>query len=163
MIHLRVDTVKLPNGEEATREVVEHPGAVALIAVNQKDEMVFVKQFRQPVGEELIEIPAGKLQEGEDPMECALRELEEETGYTAGRIELISVYYTTPGFSDEKMYLYLATKLYDGEMKPDDDEFLEVVCIPPEKAREMVLRGELRDAKTMIGVLALCDRLGIKG
>ncbi|MDH7479581.1 MAG: NUDIX hydrolase, partial [Syntrophomonadaceae bacterium] len=135
MVSLRVDRVKLPSGQTATREVVEHPGAVALIAVNQQGEMVLVKQYRQPVGKVLLEIPAGKLQPGEDPVECARRELLEETGYAAGGLELLTAYYTTPGFSDEKMYLFLATELAEGKAALDEDEFLEVVHLPPAQAR----------------------------
>lgn len=160
MINLRVDHVRLPNGETASREVVEHPGAVALIAVNPEGEMVLVRQFRQPTQEAMIEIPAGKLQKGEDPLECAHRELEEETGYTAGRMQLLTQYYTTPGFCDEKMFLYYASDLKAGGISPDEDEFLEVVHLPLETARRMVYQGEIKDAKTIIGVLMLCDWLG---
>lgn len=160
VVSLRVDQVRLPSGRTATREVVEHPGAVALIAVNQRGEMILVRQYRQPVGRALLEIPAGKLQPGEDPMECARRELFEETGYTAGSLQLLTAYYTTPGFSDEKMYMFLATELVEGKPDLDEDEFLEVVHLPPAQARLLVYQGQVVDAKTIIGILMLCERLG---
>jgi len=160
MINLRVDSVVLPDGRDANREVVEHPGAVAIVPLTAEGEIVFVRQYRQPIGIVTLEIPAGKLGKGEDPFQCAVRELEEETGLVAEKVELLADYFTTPGFSDERMYLYVATGLSKTQARPDEDEFLEVVHIPLEKAGRMAFGREIRDAKTLIGVMAAVIRRG---
>lgn len=154
IINLRQDTALLPNGNTATREVVEHPGGVCVAALTDNDELLFVKQWRYPYMEETLEIPAGKRdRQDEDPLECGKRELQEETGATAK--EYIDLYplYPTPGYINEVIYCYLATGLTFGEQNPDEDEFLDVLRIPLEKAVEMVLSGEIKDAKTQIAVL----------
>lgn len=158
IINLRFDTVELPDGKEATRECIEHPGAVAVIARDDKNRICMVRQYRYPVSQELLEIPAGKLSPGEDPLECARRELLEEAGITAGSWEKLYCYYTTPGFSDEIMHLYLATDLTRGESQPDEDEFLEVDMIPYQEACLKMSRGEIKDGKTLIGLLHLAKR-----
>lgn len=158
MINLRIDRVMLPDGQEATREIVEHPGAVAVVPLTAEGELVLVQQYRQPIGMLTLEIPAGKLDPGEEPQRCAARELQEETGLIAGNIELIYDYFTTPGFSDERMYLFLATDLRAARSCPDADEFLEVVRLPLARAGEMAAAGEIRDAKTLIGILAALTR-----
>ncbi|GAW91676.1 NUDIX hydrolase [Calderihabitans maritimus] len=155
VVKLRVDRVILPNGKEATREVVEHPGAVAVVALTDKDEIVMVRQFRKPVEETTLEIPAGKLEGGEDPHSCARRELEEETGLKPNRIKLLMEFYTTPGFSDEKMYLFLAEDLEEVPPHRDDDELVEVEKLPLGKAVNWVMQGKINDAKTIIGILAV--------
>lgn len=158
MIGLRVDTVALPNGATATREVVEHPGAVAVIALTGRGDLLMVRQYRHPAGEILLEIPAGKRDHGEDPLTCARRELEEETGYSARRWKPLFSYFTTPGFSDELIHIIMATDLERGDAHPDEEEFIEAATVPVPEALRMVYRGEIRDAKTIIGVLAL-DRM----
>jgi ADP-ribose pyrophosphatase len=158
VIKVRLDTVKLPDDKEATRECIEHPGAVAIIARDDKNRICMVRQYRYPVSQELLEIPAGKLSPGEDPLECAKRELLEEAGITAGSWEKLYCYYTTPGFSDEIMHLYLATELTRGESQPDEDEFLEVDMIPYPEACLKMNRGEIKDGKTLIGLLHLAQR-----
>lgn len=154
IVNLRVDQVELPNGNRTAREVVEHAGAVAVVPVTDKNEIIMVRQYRYPAGRVLLEVPAGKLEKGEDPALCAERELREETGFEAGEMSLIFSFYTTPGFTDEKLYLYLARGLVQLGSQPDEDEFINIDCIPLEKALEMVDSGEVEDAKSIIGVLA---------
>lgn len=158
MLTMKVDTVKLPNGKQAAREVVVHPGAVAVTAVNDKDEILLIKQFRYPVGRVLWEIPAGKLEKGEDPLICAKRELAEETGYGADGWQHLSTFFTTPGFTDEIMYVYLATGLYEDKKAADDDEFIELHYVPFSQALKMIFAGEIKDAKTIAGIL-LADKV----
>ena len=129
IVKVRVDTVELPNGKESTRECIEHPGAVAVIAQDNQNRICLVRQYRYPVSQQLLEIPAGKLSPGEDPLECARRELLEETGIVAKSWEKLYCYYSTPGFTDEIMHLYLATDLTRGASQPDEDEFLEARMI----------------------------------
>lgn len=155
VINLRLDTVILPNGDEATRECVEHPGAVGIIAVDSQDRICMVRQFRYPVSEELWEIPAGKLNPGEDPLECAQRELLEEAGVVAERWEKLYLYYTTPGFSNELMHLFLAKDLTFGQNNPDEDELLEVSMVSLKEAWARLRTGEIKDGKTIIGLLSL--------
>ena len=153
IIRLRVDEALLPNGRTATREVVEHNGGVCVCALTDEGELLFVRQFRYPYGEVLTELPAGKLEKGEDPLEAGKRELEEETGARAEQYESLGVLYPSPGYCGEVIHLYLATSLRFGQMNPDEDEFLDVVRIPLEQAVQMVMAGELPDAKTQTAVL----------
>lgn len=153
IISLQVDTVRLPNGNTATREVVKHPGAVAVLALNDR-KMLVVDQFRQPLGRCEVEIPAGKLEPGEDPMEAAKRELQEETGYTCGTIRKLHSFYTSPGFADEVIHLYLAEDLTRGDMNPDEDEFLEMSEITLEEAYKLIQEERISDAKTILAVYA---------
>ena len=154
IINLRQDTALLPNGNTATREVVEHPGGVCVAALTDNDELLFVRQWRYPYGEETLEIPAGKRdRQDEDPLECGKRELQEETGAVAQNYIDLQPLYPTPGYINEVIYCYLATGLSFGEQNPDEDEFLDVLRIPLQQAVEMVLSGEIKDAKTQIAVL----------
>jgi len=153
----KVDRVKLPDGRLAEREVVLHPGAVAIVAMDDAGRLLLVRQYRYPVGRELLEIPAGKLEPGEEPASAARRELEEETGYAAGNLESLGVFYTSPGFSNEKMYLYLATDLRPAAGKRDEDEFLALVRMSLSEARQKVRTGEILDAKTIVGILRAVD------
>lgn len=153
IVDLKVDRVLLPNGKEAKREVVVHKGAVAIAAVTPDQEIILIRQFRYPAGEILWEIPAGKLEIGEDPEDCAKRELAEETGYGARVWKKLSTFYTSPGFSDEIMHLYLATDLYPKKLNADDDEFIEIYKIPYARAAEMIIGQEIRDCKTISGIL----------
>ena len=154
IINLRIDTVQLPNGKEATREVVEHHGAVAVVAINENDEIVLIRQYRAAIDEVIIEIPAGKLELGEDPLICAKRELEEETGYQAGQWKKVFTFYTSPGFSDEKMYLYLAKDIKILEQSLDEDEFVELFYMPISQAFNDCRNGQIKDAKTILGIQA---------
>lgn len=158
VVELRVDTVKLPDGREAAREVVDHKGAVAVVALTDEDEIILIKQYRYPVEAVLWEIPAGKLENGEAPEICAKRELAEETGLGAKEWQFLNTFYTTPGFSNEMMHLYLARGLYQEAANPDEDEFIEVHPVKIDQAQQMVLNGEINDAKTIIGVLQSKNR-----
>ena len=153
IINLRVDQARLPNGRTASREVVEHPGGVCIAALTEQNELLFVRQFRYPYGEVLLELPAGKLDVGEDPLEAGKRELKEETGAAARDYTDLGKLYPSPGYCGEVIHMYMATGLSYGEMNPDEDEFLEVEKIPLKKAAQMVLDNEIRDAKTQAAVL----------
>lgn len=153
IVTLRVDDAELPNGKLAKREVVEHPGGVTIAALTDDGEMLFVRQFRYPYMQTLLEIPAGKLERGEDPLEAGKREPREETGAVAERYISLGYEYPSPGYCDEVLHLYLATGLTFGEAQPDDDEFLCVERIPLEKAVDMVLAGEIPDGKTQTIIL----------
>ena len=158
IVNLRVDTVVLPSGRTSTREIVEHRGAVAMLAVDDQRRVLLVRQFRKPIERELLEIPAGTLDPGEDPLAAAHRELLEETGYTARRMERIAGFYSAPGFCTEYLHVYLATELTGGVAQPEEDEVLSVVPVPLEAAWAMVDRGEICDAKSLIGLLTLRAR-----
>ncbi len=152
--------VKLPDGREAFREVVKHPGAAAIVPVDQLGCVTLVRQHRVAIDRMTWEIPAGKLNfVGEDPFHCAVRELEEETGLRAGRWELLTRADTTPGFCTERIALYLATELSQHEAHADEDEFLLIKRIPLKEAVDQVMAGELRDAKTALGILMAFHRL----
>ena len=155
IINLRLDSVSLENGNTAMREVVEHPGAVGIVALKENGDIVMVKQYRKAVEQVLLELPAGKLEQGEDPADCAARELTEETGYTAGDLRYLVSFYTSPGFSNEVMHMFLATDLKEGKNDPDDDEMVETVEISRDRAIDMILKGEIKDGKTIAGILLL--------
>jgi ADP-ribose pyrophosphatase len=153
VVRLFLDRVMLPNGREAEREVVRHWGAVGIVPLDEEGGLVLVEQYRHATGESLLEIPAGKLLPGEDPMECAVRELKEEVGISASSWTRLCSFYTSPGFSDEMLHLFLAEGLTSGEAEPDEDEFLEIRRIGVEEAYGMVLEGGIKDSKTVAGVL----------
>lgn len=153
IISLQVDTVKLPDGSEATREIVRHPGAVAVLAIHE-GKMVVVEQYRKPLNKSEIEIPAGKLDPGESPENAAIRELKEETGYTTDSLIPLGSYYTSPGFADEIIYVYAAENLQQGEMQLDEDEFLQVTELTLEEAYEAMRQGRIHDAKTIHALYA---------
>lgn len=156
IIKLRRDTALLPNGEEATREVVEHNGGVCVAALTERDEVLFVRQFRYPYGEVVTEIPAGKRDSAaEDPLECGRRELKEETGAVAESFIPLGRLYPTPGYCGEIIWMYAAVGLKYGEQSLDEDEFLNVVKIPLDKAVEKIMSGEITDAKTQAAILKL--------
>jgi ADP-ribose pyrophosphatase len=153
IISLQVDTVRLPNGETATREIVRHPGAVAVVAL-LGDRMLVVEQFRKPLEKVQVEIPAGKLDEGEEPEAAALRELEEETGYRARSIIHLQSFSTSPGFAEEIVHLYFTDDLEKGEVHLDEEEFLTCEAITLEQAQQYILEGRICDAKTLLAVYA---------
>lgn len=153
IVKLFVDEVELPNGQIATREIVRHPGAVCVVPLTDDGEVVMVRQFRYPFEEVLLEIPAGKLEIGEDPLEAVKRELEEESGAVAGKIEHIGEMYTTVAIFDEKIQMYIATNLTFKDAHPDSDEFITSEKIPLSTLIDMVMRGEIKDSKTQIALL----------
>lgn len=157
-VSLRVDAVRLPDGSEAKREVVEHPGAVALVALSDHGEVLLVRQWRHAAGQALLEIPAGTLEPGEAPIDCAGRELIEETGFRAGQIEPLTTFFTTPGFTQEKMHVFVARDLEPAQAEADADEFIAVVPLPWDDALRACRDGRIADGKTIAGIL-LADRL----
>jgi ADP-ribose pyrophosphatase len=152
VIALNIDTVTLPNGVTVDLEMVRHPGATAVVPMKDDGTVVLIKQFRHAAGGFIYEIPAGKLHPGEEPTACAARELEEEIGYQAGRLELISSIFTAPGFTDEVIHIYKATNMAKGRQHLDRDEVLEIVEMPLKDAIAMIQTGTIRDAKTMVGL-----------
>ena len=153
VVKLFVDEVELPDGKKSVREVVRHPGAVCVVPVTDEGEVIMVRQFRYAFEKVLLEVPAGKLEKGEDPLSAALRELEEESGVVAERVEYIGELYTTVAIFDEKIHMYLATGLTFKNAHPDEGEFLEIEKIPMSTLVDMVMRGEIKDAKTQIAIL----------
>lgn len=153
VVKLFVDDVELPDGKKTIREIVRHPGAVCVIPVDSDGNVIMVKQFRYPFSEVLLEVPAGKLEPGENPLEAVKRELEEESGVVADSIEYIGTMYTTVAILDEKIHMYLATGLTYKNAHPDEGEFLEVVKIPLSQLVDMVMEGKIPDSKTQIAIL----------
>ncbi|RDY28747.1 NUDIX hydrolase [Romboutsia weinsteinii] len=153
VISLRVDTVEVLNQGYKKREIVEHGGAVGIVAITDNNKILLVKQFRKAIEKEIVEIPAGKLEIGENPKDCAIRELQEETGYTAQNIKLMHKFFTSAGFSNQKVFIYLATGLTKGENNLDDGENLDLYELDLNDAYDMVVRNDIEDAKTSIGIL----------
>ncbi len=161
VVNLRVDRVRLPDGRETEREVVEHRGAAVIVPLNDGDEVLMVRQFRYVIGEALLEIPAGTLEPGEAPLACAVRELAEEVGAQAAHWEPLAVLHPSPGVMTEVMHLYMATGLSEVFAPADGDESLTVERVPLREAVEKVRRGEIRDAKSVAGILLVARRRGI--
>lgn len=156
------DEVSLGDAGNALREVVRHKGAAAILAVDEQGEAYFVEQFRYPVDRALFEAPAGKIDEGEAPLECAKRELLEECGILAEKWTELGPMLSSPGFCDEVIHLYLAEGLSQSSPDPDEDEFLDIIKLPLSEALARLRKGEIPDAKTQILILRGCDILGIK-
>ena len=152
-IEVREDRVLYANGKEHTVELVGHPGAVCIVARPTSNDVLLIRQYRYATGKELLEIPAGTLNPGEDPRECAFRELEEETGYRAGKMIERTRFYTTPGFTTEFMYLYEASQLVKTQTNFDEDETIELDIVPNQEALQMIDDGRLQDAKSILGLL----------
>lgn len=152
IVSLRCDDARLPDGRLCKREVVEHSGGAAVLCV-MDGNVLLVRQYRYAYGEELWEIPAGKLETGEDPSLAAARELEEETGFCAD-VHLLTVLYPSPGYTNEKIYIYEADHVRQGHVKLDDGEFLTAQAVPLEEAYAMAEKGEIRDAKTLVALYA---------
>lgn len=154
IISVQVDEVVLPDGNTSTREIVRHPGAVGVIAVTEDKKIVMVEQYRKALERSLLEIPAGKLEPGEDPAVTAERELEEETGYRAGQMKYITSFYTSPGFADEIIHLYYAEHLekVENPLNGDDDEFVELFEVTLDEALQYIHDKRIYDAKTVFAV-----------
>ncbi|MBH0229666.1 NUDIX hydrolase [Halobacillus yeomjeoni] len=157
IVELNIDSVTLPDGNTSKRELIKHPGAVAVIALTPDGKLVCVEQYRKPLEKSLVEIPAGKLEEGEAPYTCALRELEEETGYTTKHLQKLTSFYTSPGFADEIVHLYFTDEVTPLEEKVDgdEDEFVELMELTLEEAEQMEKEQRIHDAKTAYALLFL--------
>lgn len=153
IIKLFNDDVSLPNGKSSKREYVEHPGGATILALDEDENIYMIRQFRYPYREVIWEVPAGKLEKGEDPMEAAKRELEEETGMIASKIEPFGLIYPSPGYTNEHLYIYIATNLKQSKQQLDENEFLSIVKMPFNKALDMVMSGEIVDSKTCYAIL----------
>ena len=151
--------VELPDGRRALRDVVRHPGAVAIVALTEEGRICLVRQYRTALGRVTVEIPAGKLSAGEDPLECANRELLEETGMVAEKMAFLTTIASSDGFCDELIHIYMATGLTFAKSSPDDDEFINVDLVEVSELVDAVLDGRIEDAKTVVGAL-LCDAIG---
>ena len=154
------ENVRLPNGRDVLLDIVHHPGASAVVPFTSEDEVLLIRQYRHAAGGVIYEVPAGKLDPGDTPEGCAARELEEEVGRRAGRLEKLASILTTPGFTDEVIHLYAAFELSEVEMRPEEHEVIELAPMPLAAALELVWSGELRDAKSALALLHAARRLG---
>jgi ADP-ribose pyrophosphatase len=160
LVRLYRATVRLPNGETSIREIVRHPGAVAMVPLTPQGEVILVQQFRLPSGQIMLEIPAGTLKPGEDPLPAAHRELQEEIGLRPGRLTPLGGEFTAPGYTSEFIHLFLAEDLEPAPLAVDDDEFLETVTLPLDEALQRVESGAIQDGKTITALLLVARRLG---
>ncbi len=152
-VRLRVDTVQMPGGRETTREIVEHSDCVAIVAVDANDNVLLVNQFRKPVEKELLEIPAGGIDPGEDPVTTVRREMREETGYLPQKVERLGGFYSSPGFCTEYLHLYLATDLTPSQLYAEDTESIKLVRVPISQIPSLIASGSICDAKSIAGLL----------
>ena len=156
-VKLRVDTVKMPDGRETTREIVEHSDCVAIIAIDADDNVLLVEQFRKPVEKTLLEIPAGGIDPGEDPVTTVCRELREETGYLPRKVERLGGFYSAPGYSSEYLYLYLVTDLAPNPLHAEDTENIRLVRVAIAQIPGLIASGSICDAKSIAGLLTFLD------
>ena len=160
IVKLDLLEVRLPDGKEAKREIIRHPGAVAMVALDAQKKVLLVRQFRAAAGKILVEIPAGTLNPGEQPLACAQRELQEETGFRAGKFQPLGGIYTAPGYTSEFIHLFYATELSESRLAHDDDEFIEVLHVTMSEALAMIDRGDIADGKSVAGLLRVARILG---
>ncbi len=153
IVNLRVDKVQLRNGSSGTREIVEHNNCVCIVPLDEKNNVLMVRQYRKPAEQVLLEIPAGSIENGEDPYKAALREMQEETGHTPGELKHLSSFWTTPGFCTEFMHAYVARDIRQGSFQPDEDEDIEIQRVPIDQVPDMIRKGEIRDAKSIASLL----------
>jgi ADP-ribose pyrophosphatase len=156
-VNLRIDTVRLPSGRETTREIVEHESCVAIVALDDADNILLVQQFRKPVEKELLEIPAGGIDAGETPEEAVRREMREETGFLPQKVEKLGGFYSSPGFCTEYLHLYLATDLVPKPLKAEDSEGITLIRVPLSEVPGLIASGAICDAKSIAGLLAFLD------
>ena len=159
---MRVDTVKKPSGVTTTREIVEHDDCIAVVPIDAKDNVLMVRQFRKAVGKYLLEIPAGGIEQGEQPLASVRRELQEEIGYIPNKIDKIGGFYPAPGYSSEYLHLYVGTYLLPSKLEAEDTEDIKVVRVPLSQISDMIDSGEICDAKSIVGLLRVIA-LGLKG
>lgn len=163
IINLDLLEVRLPDGNHSKREVITHPGAAAIVAVDADGKILLVRQFRIAAGKVLREIPAGTLNPDEPPARCAERELQEETGYKPGQLDELTGFFPAPGYTTEFIHVYLATQLVESRLKADSDEFIEVDRVTLPEAIDMIARGDIVDGKTIIGLMLAARRLDVQG
>jgi ADP-ribose pyrophosphatase len=161
-VKLRVDTIRKPSGKITTREVVEHADAVAVVVLDSKDRVILVRQYRKAVGKTLLEIPAGGVDPGEQPINTVRRELQEEIGYLPNKIDKLGGFYSAPGYCTEFLHLYVATYLIPSKLEADDTEDIQVIRVPLTKIPDLIASGDIADAKSVAGLLRVM-RLGMKG
>jgi len=162
-VNLRVDTVELPGGRQTTREIVEHEDCVAIVAVDDKDNVLLVKQYRKAVDKELLEIPAGGIDPGETPEDAVCREMREETGFLPRKVTRLGGFYSAPGYSNEYLYLYLATDLVSSPLEAEDTASISLVLVPVAQASGLIASGAIVDAKSIAGLLAFLERKSAQG
>lgn len=155
VVKLDIHKVKLPDGKFSHREIITHPGAVAIVPILPGNKIILIKQFRKPTEKTLLEIPAGTLDKNESPRKCAFRELVEETGYRARCLKKIMDFYPSPGYSNERIHVFTATGLTKTQSAPEADEFIKVVIIPLEKIKKLIKAGKIKDGKTLLGLSCL--------
>ena len=160
-LKMRVDTVQKRNGNTTTREIVEHKDCIAVVVLDYKDNVIMVKQYRKAVGKQLLEIPAGSIDNDEQPIVAVRRELQEEIGYLPNKIERIGGFYSSPGYSTEYLHLYLATHLIVSQLQAEDTDEIEVVRVPLSKIPDLIASGEICDAKSIAGLLRVIS-LGLR-
>lgn len=161
IVKLDLLEVTLPDGATSRREVVRHPGAVAMVALDDEGQVLLVRQYRIAAGKIMLEVPAGTLDPNETPEACAIREMQEETGYKPNKVESLGGVYTAPGYTTEFIHLFLVTDLHESVLDMDTDEFIEVERLPLKEAVERIERGEINDGKTVSGILRVARRLGV--
>ena len=159
-VKLRVDTVQMPSGRETAREIVEHDDCVAIIAIDAENSVLLVRQFRKPIEKELLEIPAGGIDSGEDAVAAVRRELQEETGYLPGKVEKLGGFYSAPGYCTEYLYLYLATDLTSSQLYAEDTENIRLIRVPVSQIPELITSGRICDAKSIAGLLTFLEQKG---
>jgi ADP-ribose pyrophosphatase len=156
-VKLRVDTVKMPSGRKTTREIVEHSDCVAVVPIDAEGNVILVNQFRKPVEKELLEIPAGGIEPGEEPLDCVRRELREEIGYLPQKVDKLGGFYSTPGYCTEYLYLYLATDLVPSQLHAEDTENISLVRVPVSQILSLITSGRICDAKSIAGLLTFLE------
>jgi ADP-ribose pyrophosphatase len=158
LLKVQEDIIKMPDGKEAVRETVFWKNACAILPVDDEGNILFVRQYRHSFGEMILEIPAGKIEDGEEPLNCALRELAEETGFVAGKMTFLCEVYTAVAYSAQRVFLFEAQDLTAGEQNPDEDEFITLERYQPEEAVKMIAEGKIKDAKTITAILMYQNR-----